>query len=47
MTDIHHFLYGLESTASEDVTGLSDLSMFRKVPSSGASGSLSSPKLVD
>lgn len=43
----YNFFDGVDSTATEDVTGLGDLPMSRKSPSSGTGGSSSSPKLVN
>ncbi|XP_070054315.1 uncharacterized protein [Nicotiana tomentosiformis] len=43
----HNFLDGLDSTVSEDVTGLGDLPLPKKIPSPGTSGSSSSPKYLN
>nr|XP_016439888.1 PREDICTED: uncharacterized protein LOC107765724 [Nicotiana tabacum] len=43
----HNFIDGLDSTALEDVTVLGDLPVPKKIPSPGAGGTSSSPKLVN
>lgn len=42
-TDIRYFLDGFESAILEDVTRFGDLPVLRKDPSSGATGSSTSP----
>ncbi|XP_070031104.1 uncharacterized protein [Nicotiana tomentosiformis] len=41
------FFVGMDSTATEDVTGLGDLEVQKKNPSSGTSGPSASPKLIN
>nr|XP_009599158.1 myosin heavy chain, clone 203-like [Nicotiana tomentosiformis] len=43
----HNFLDDLDSTTSEDVTGLGDQPVPKKIPSPGVGGSSSSPNLVN